>query len=197
MKSRASAIAFAAAALLAPGCEKTTSSPRTDASIPANPAATFKVDLAPARQLDMVFMIDNSAMAPKLAKMNAQFPNLLTALRDPTDGKYPDLRIAMIDSDLGTGGQYASGFCGPNADNGYSPWGDLGKFQMRGAAACGVSSGALWLEHTNGHAVNYNVTKDISQVFACLSACPPDEVKVQVNPASAIGTSSVLQLGCS
>jgi hypothetical protein len=128
------------------------------------------ISIAPARQLDLLFMIDNSAgMGPKALKMTSQLPKLLTALKDPTSGTYPDLRVAIIDSDLGTGGQYSSGSCGPNDGNGKSPYGDAGNFQMRGAAACGVKDGSLWLEYTNGKAVNYDVSKDIGTVFGCLA----------------------------
>jgi hypothetical protein len=128
------------------------------------------VSVAPVRKLDLVFMIDNSpSMAPKVAKMNAQFPKLLSALKDPSDGTYPDLRVAIIDSDLGTGGQYTSGSCGPNDANQNSLYGDLGNFQMRGASGCGVTGDALWLEYTKGKAINYDASKDIGTVFGCLA----------------------------
>jgi len=129
------------------------------------------ISVSPVRQLDLVFMIDNSpSMAPKQAKLQAQFHNLLTALEDPTDGTLPDLRVAIIDSDLGTNGAYSSGSCGPKtlADGTVSNFGDLGRFQMIGAQACGVTdSSALWLEYAKGQPVNY--TGDINNVFACLA----------------------------
>jgi len=52
-------------------------------------------------------------MAPKQEKLKAQFPKLIAALKDPSDGPLPDLRIAIIDSDLGTGNAYPNGACGP------------------------------------------------------------------------------------
>jgi hypothetical protein len=124
------------------------------------------ITVAPNRLLDLVFMVDNSpSMAPKVTKMNAQFPNLIAALKDPNDGTLPDLRVAIIDSDLGTGGAYTTGSCGPK--NG-SSFGDLGKFQMIGATACGVTSpNATYLEYLHGQPVNY--TGDINTVFACLA----------------------------
>jgi hypothetical protein len=131
----------------------------------------YEISLTPVRKLDLVFMIDNSpGMAAKVTKMTARFPELLSALKDPTDGTYPDLRVAIIDSDLGTGGQYSAGSCGPNGSNGDSLFGDLGNFQMRGASSCGVTSDLPWLEYSKGQAVNYSSVKDISQVFACLTA---------------------------
>ena len=126
---------------------------------------------APIRKLDLVFMIDNSpSMAPKVSKLKQQFPKLIDAFKDPSDGSYPDLRIAIMDSDLGTGGAYSTGSCGPNASNGQSIFGDLGNFQVRGAAACGMTDkDALWIEYTNGRPVNFSRTVDISQVLACLA----------------------------
>lgn len=101
--------------------------------------------------------------------MNASLPALFATLKDPTTGTYPDLRIALIDSDLGTGGAYPSGTCGPNERNGYNNYGDLGRFQMRGATGCGVTSpDALWLEYANGRPINYDATRDIHDVLACL-----------------------------
>jgi len=129
------------------------------------------ISVSPVRQLDLVFMIDNSpSMAPKQAKLQAQFHNLLTALEDPTDGTLPDLRVAIIDSDLGTNGAYSSGSCGPKTlpDGTVSNYGDLGRFQMIGAQACGVTDPkALWLEYAKGQPSNY--TGDINDVFACLA----------------------------
>jgi hypothetical protein len=126
------------------------------------------ITVSPNRLLDLVFMVDNSpSMAPKQMKMNAQFPKLIAALKDPNDGTLPDLRVAIIDSDLGTGGAYSSGSCGPKNGNG-TDFGDLGKFQMIGATACGVTSpDATYLEYIKGQPLNY--TGDINTVFACLA----------------------------
>jgi hypothetical protein len=130
------------------------------------------ITVKPNRQLDLVFMVDNSpSMAPKQAKMNAQFPKLIEALKDPNDQSLPDLRVAIIDSDLGTGGAYPSGACGPKTlpDGTTSNYGDLGRFQMIGATACGVTSGdARFLEYKGGSPVNYS--GDINKVFQCLAS---------------------------
>ena len=138
---------------------------------PAVNANQFLLPLGTTPQLDLVFMIDNSpSMAPKQDKLRAQFPKLIEALKNPGDGALPDLRIAIIDSDLGTGGAYASGSCGPKtlSDGSISTYGDEGKFQMLGAASCGVTNpNALWLEYQGGAPVNF--TGDINAVFACLA----------------------------
>jgi hypothetical protein len=128
--------------------------------------------VSPVRQLDMVFMIDDSpSMAPKVSKLAQQFPKLLAELKDPADGRYPDLRVAIIDSDLGTGGAYPSGSCGPTASPDASKsFGDLGNFQMRGAVGCGANPDALWLDYyAHGKPASYNPTMDMSQVFGCLA----------------------------
>lgn len=153
--------------------------PGADAVVPGVDAAgkdadpnLLRVTVVPNRVLDLVFVIDNSpSMAEKQAKLAAQFPKLIQALVDPMTGALPDLRLAILDQDLGTGGAYPSGSCGPKGvpDAGASDYyGDLGRFQMIDAANCGVTvPGALWLEHRQGRALNY--TGDIGSVFACLA----------------------------
>ena len=139
-----------------------------------NPAPEQQTDIyisvAPNRLLDLVFMIDNSpSMAPKVVKMNAQFPKLIAELKDPSDNTLPDLRVAVINSDLGTGNQYQSGSCGPKtlADGTTSPYGDLGRFQMlTSPTACTFNAGALFLEYKAGQPLNYPANADINTVFA-------------------------------
>jgi hypothetical protein len=118
------------------------------------------ITVAPVRHLDLLFMVDNSlSMKPKQDKMKAQFPKLIEALRDPRDQTLPDLRIAIVDSDLGAGNstQCKSG----------GAYGDMGQFQMRGAADCHANADAKWLEYTKGQAINF--TGDVSTVFGCLA----------------------------
>jgi hypothetical protein len=127
--------------------------------------------IAPVREVDIVTMVDNSpTMGPKIEKFKAAFPKLIEALRDPADGSLPDLRVAIIDSDLGTGGQYPSGPCGPKllADGTSSLYGDLGGFQMRSSpSACPFTPGSLFLEHRAGAPLNY--AGDLGSVFSCLA----------------------------
>jgi hypothetical protein len=147
---------------------KTDTGTNTGFNIPSD----YYVVVAPTRKLDLVFMIDNSpGMAPKVSKMNAQFPKLLAELLNPSDATYPDLRIAIIDSDLGTGGAYDSGSCGPNDSNGQSLYGDVGNFQMKASTLCGMKSAdSLWIEYSQGAPVNYDGNADaINNVFACLA----------------------------
>ena len=120
-----------------------------------------QVTIVPMRRLDLLFMVDNSpSMKPKQDKMRAQFPNLIDALRDPVDHTLPDLRIAILDSDLGAA---QSRQC-PDSAN----YGDRGTFQMRDAAGCGANPEARWLEYTRNQPVNF--TGDVSEVFGCLAS---------------------------
>lgn len=152
----------------------TSTNTSTSTSTKTNTGITISTDYYVAvgeltRKLDLVFMVDNSpGMAVKVAKMTARLPMLFSALKDPETGAFPDLRIALIDSDLGTGGAYASGSCGPNPDNGDSLYGDTGNFQMRSASSCGMTSGdSLWIEYTHGAPANY--AGQIDSVLACLA----------------------------
>jgi hypothetical protein len=154
-----------------------TSHPLTQPTPAPEQQTDIYITVAPQRQLDLVFMVDNSpSMAPKQAKMNAQFPNLIAALKDPSDNTLPDLRVAIIDSDLGTNGAYGPGSsCGPKTlpDGTLSNLGDMGRFQMINTTAanptpCGVNSpDATYLE-TKGN-TGLNFTGDINKVFACLA----------------------------
>jgi len=153
-------------------CDGNTSSPPISSVTGVGEQTDNYVSITPARLLDMVIMVDNSpSMAPKVSKLNAQFPKLMDALKDRNDGTLPDLRIAIIDSDLGTDGAYSSGSCGPKTlPNGtITPYGDLGRFQMLNSpTACPFNAGAQFLEYKSGAALNY--TGDISTVFTCLAS---------------------------
>ncbi len=143
----------------------------TTSTVPVGQQTDIYIAVAPRRLLDLVFMIDNSpSMAPKQDKLKAQFPKLIAALKDPNDGTLPDLRVAIIDSDLGTGGAYQSGSCGPKTlpDGTNSNYGDMGQFQMIGATACGVTKpDATYLETQGNTGINFN--GDINSVFTCLA----------------------------
>ena len=118
----------------------------------------LRIPIPPVRKIDLVFVIDNSpSMAAKQQKLAAQFPELITALMDPSTGQLPDLRIAIVDSDMGG--------CGPGN-------GDGGKFQMPSAAACGITDASKpWLfENTNAYPVQTNFNGDLATVFACLAS---------------------------
>ena len=140
-------------ALAIPAC---TSHPLSAPLPEPEQTSIVKININPSRKLDMIFMVDNSAsMGPKQDKLAAQFPRLIDALKDPSaNPPLPDMRIAIIDSDLGSG---ASGRCLPQ-------YGDKGLFQMRDTS-CGANPGARWLEYDSTGKGNF--AGDISTVFGC------------------------------
>jgi hypothetical protein len=131
--------------------------------------AGIEVVVAPPRLLDLVVMIDNSpSMAPKVAKLNAQFSKLIASLQSPADATLPDLRLAIIDSDLGTGCAYSAGSCGPKQAAGVGCFGDQGAFQMLSyPTACTTNLGATFLEVKSGTPVNFSGS--LANTFACLA----------------------------
>src|SRR5512141_1312171 len=106
-----------------------TSHPLTQPQPSPEQQTDIYITVSTKRLLDLVVMVDNSpSMAPKVTKMNAQFTKLIGALKDPSTGELPALRVAVIDSDLGTGCRYGSGSCGPKNPDGTGCFGDQGLF---------------------------------------------------------------------
>jgi hypothetical protein len=155
----------------AASCSVSAGEPLTSSVAGVEEETDASMSIAPIRQVDLVTMVDNSpGMAPKIEKLNAQFPKLIDGLRDPADGTLPDLRVAIIDSDLGTGGAYTNYSCARKTlpDGTDSIFGDLGRFQMPSSpVVCPFTPGARFLEYSAGAARNY--TGDISAVFSCLT----------------------------
>jgi hypothetical protein len=120
----------------------------------------------PTRKVDLAFIIDDSpSMGPKRDKLREQLPRFLGALKDPSDGSLPALRLAILDGDLGSGGAVVQGACGIR--NG-SILGDGGTLQMIGGPDCGVTDPAAhWIQTVTLSPANFS--GDISQVFACLA----------------------------
>lgn len=164
--------AICALTLVLSGCSGGASHELT--TLPPQPGnqTTAWITIGPHRAIDLVFVIDNSpSMAAKQSKLKIGLSMLLRTFRDPSSGAFPDLRVAMISADLGTGGAYRDGPCAVKTlpDGTRSVYGDLGRFQMVGAAGCGVTDpAALWLETRDGVPANFE--GDIGDVFACLAA---------------------------
>jgi hypothetical protein len=122
-----------------------------------------------APKVDLLFVLDNSpAMAANRQKLAAQLPRMITDLNAYCSGAKLDLRLAIITSDMGTGGISSIGSCGPRADG--SLRGDQGRFQFLNAAACGVTDTRQpWLfENRNVSPKQSNFSGDIGTVFGCL-----------------------------
>jgi hypothetical protein len=116
----------------------------------------------PNRNVDMLFMIDNSSgMDLAQANLERNFPTLMTALKNSPAG-LPNIHLAVITSDMGAGdGSIA------NCD---STGGRNGIFQYTARGACdttGLATGATYIVDT-GNVRNY--TGNLEDVFACIAA---------------------------
>jgi hypothetical protein len=110
------------------------------------------------RQLDLLFMIDNSpSMQQKQANLTLSFPVLIDELKN-VPGGLPDLHIGIVSSDLGAGPTPIAGGCGRVA-------GDRGILQAR--PGCGLDPAARFM--AAGGAVT-NFQGDLAQVFGCLAS---------------------------
>jgi hypothetical protein len=116
----------------------------------------------PARKVDMLFVIDDSAETTSLqANLTRNFPVLLNTLRSSPRG-LPDLRIAVISTDMGAGDGSISSCDATGGKNGifqYTPRGDC--------TSTGLASGATYIAD-NGTVRNY--TGNMADVFACITA---------------------------
>jgi hypothetical protein len=135
----------------------------------AHVQATFQATLN--RQLDMLFMIDNSAsMLPLQAKFLQQFPVFMNILKmlptgDGTMMGLPDLHVAVISSDTGPGKYDLS-------ERHCAFRGDGGAFQTLPRGSCTtapLSLGQTFLATSMSQAVK-NYTGDITDAFACIAA---------------------------
>ena len=119
----------------------------------------------PGRDIDMLFMIDNSTGGKTAqANLTRNFPTFVTALR-MIQGGLPNLHVAVITSDLG-GGDGSIGQC--NATGG-----DKGAFQTapRGTTcqrgSSGLASGETFISDVGGVR---NYTGNLEDVFSCIAA---------------------------
>jgi hypothetical protein len=124
-----------------------------------------EIQWAASRDLDLLFMIDNSSsMAPLQNKLVSSFPVFMEALTS-LPGGLPSLHIAVVSSDLGAG-QFSE------ADiQGCRPGGDQGIFQVkpRGTtcATGALAAGQNFISNVGGVA---NYTGNIADVFGCIAA---------------------------
>lgn len=124
-------------------------------------------------KLDLLLMIDNSvSMAPLQAKLNQQLPNMLSNLRDPTTGRYPDLHIGVVSSSMGAGNWGNVNQCG----FGMHPGDDQAKLQQgpggAGSGACSMlHMGEKFLANGDGTAASLpNFEGDIGTAVQCMAS---------------------------
>lgn len=124
-------------------------------------------DVNPLRKLDLLFMIDNSnSMKEEQESLKVNFPKFMAELRKipgANGPELPDVRIAIVSSDVGAGTE-AVGTC--------VPLGDKGRFQVKGG--CGLDKAqAHWLAaQENGTKVNF--TGKLEDVFSCMASLGVD-----------------------
>lgn len=121
----------------------------------------------PIRNLDIVFMIDNSpSTKDKQDLFRKNFPVLIEQLRK-IEGGLPDLHIGIISSDVGAGGFLIPGNTACNR-----PGGDKGNFKVV-KQACGLNSGERYIvSEKNGTSNNF--TGSLESVFSCLAELGTD-----------------------
>jgi len=118
------------------------------------------------RQLDLIFMVDNSSsMAALQAQMTKNLPDFMNVLRDPTTGGLPDLHVGVISSDLGAGRSLVPGCMRIG--------GDQGTFQAAGRNPVGCMPPANkyiidTINSDGSRTTNFGST-DITDVFSCVA----------------------------
>ena len=132
---------------------------------PAPDAAAPAPDVAapPTRDLDILFMIDNSpTMAEEQDKLRRNFPVFMKALQ-AIPGGLPNVHIGVVTSDLGAGMK--------PLNNGGCPrvGGDRGVLQNgRQPIDCHLQGGARFISSGQNGTVN-NFTGSIDEAFSCIA----------------------------
>jgi len=155
---------------------------------------TFDVLQSPMREVDLLFMVDNSpSMDPKQAALATNFPKMMSVLQN-LPGGLPDLHVGVISSDMGAGAGEAGGNCSVVLGNRGLLWGnDSSTDALAGlssmynqfatvavanaagatnSAGCGLTAGARWIsdiQNADGATRTKNYTGNLTDVFSCLA----------------------------
>lgn len=120
-------------------------------------------DVNPIRDLDIVFMIDNSgSMREEQDNLRENFPILIDTLRK-IPGGLPNVHIGIISSDVGAGSSLISGNAACNR-----PGGDKGEFQVKSGCGLDESQGNFIISLNNDTQKNF--TGNLEDVFSCMAA---------------------------
>jgi hypothetical protein len=194
MTNQTSRVLLALAVLLSIGCQKVAIDVGSDGTNAGggdggsgttivNGQTTFTILQAPERQLDILFVVDNSpSMDPKQKALANNFPRMIEALQK-LEGGLPDVHIGVISSDVGAGGGEAGGNCGVVLGNQGILWGNdpnqnpdnlNNKYATikNIANGCGMGSGARWIsdvQNADGLTRTKNYQGNLSDVFSCLA----------------------------
>jgi hypothetical protein len=124
-----------------------------------------EVPAEPARDLDLLFLIDNSASMAKLqSKLTGSFPTFINVLRT-LPGGLPNLHIAVVSSDLGAGAYDAGDIpgCRHHGDQGIMQNAPRGTTCATGS----LNGGQHFIVDSNGQK-NYAGT--LEDTFACIAS---------------------------
>ncbi|MGB8298622.1 MAG: hypothetical protein WCG85_24615 [Polyangia bacterium] len=145
----------------------------------------FAVLVAPDRNIDILFMVDNSpSMDPKQHALATNFPKMINAL-EQLPGGLPDVHIGVVSSNMGAGNGAMGGNCGTGLGDQGLLWGNDPNNMIASVAAgsaytpsfpgCGLNPGARWIEDTQdpnnpGRIQNYDsANHQLADVFSCLA----------------------------
>jgi hypothetical protein len=121
----------------------------------------------PARRLDLLFVIDDSAsMGPLQEQMAKNLPDFMNVLKDPASGGLPDLHIGVASSDLGAGRSLVPGCMRQG--------GDFGVFHKdgRNPVGCATPNDPYIIDSINldgSRATNFEKGADIADVLSCIA----------------------------
>ena len=167
---RLAALALAGAALAASaGCGTRALTANTTGAGATGGSGVIGIDAGPGtdgafqptRDVDMLFMIDNTAGRLVQDNLMRNFPTFTEALRS-LPGGLPNLHIAVVTSDLGAGDGSISGCAADGGDAG------IFKYTARGTCTTsGLDPGATFISDVDGVK---NYAGNISDVFTCIGA---------------------------
>jgi hypothetical protein len=128
---------------------------------PAPEAQTDKIyELNPLRQLDLIFLIDNSSsMEQEQANIQRNFPDFMRELEN-IKGGLPDIQIAVVSSNFGAGPGMPAPEC--------PVYGDRGGFLVK--PNCGLDSARSGFFLRVDGKGNKNFTGELPTVFACMAS---------------------------
>jgi hypothetical protein len=122
--------------------------------------AVAELPAAPTRQLDLLFVIDNSnSMGEEQLSLTTAFPELVGELDDGAGG-LPDLHLGVVSSDLGIGG-FVAGDC--------QGAGDDGLLQNAPRRNCDAPDGRYLVDVAEGSGRDRNYTGSLGDAFACIA----------------------------
>jgi hypothetical protein len=132
----------------------------------AGGSTTFPIDLVVNRNLDVLFMIDDSSgMVVHQAKLAASISAYFDVLKN-LPGGLPNVHVGIVSSSMGAGRNPSIDHCPPG---GGPTGGGLLQATPRGSASCtraSLDAGQSFIIDVNGHA---NYTGDIADMFSCIA----------------------------